>query len=347
MLFLKEEYMDQVSLTAIEILAIKNPYDLFKSNKEETWHNIIRSLQSKWHPDRNTDQLSGKVMTHINYLYERIQKGDLGQILIINEVSSPNRQWSFKYKSEIDIDIGKMYIGQKMVLFCIDEANRDLYEKAIQSIRSIRFPSKMMEAGFTRLVPKELKSYGLTDKGYVFTVYKGSDQINLGSILKSGICIKPEHLTWIIDRLYQFVLLMHKIQNKIFGSLDEWSIFINPKFRTIHILGGWWCAEHIGSKLVVLPNSIAAIVPDSVLNIGNAETIIDQLSIKNLGIRLLGDLTGVGSKLLTLDKKYQPMVSFLRSNPNSSSLKDFSEWSYAVNDVSRCDLKITFNDIYE
>ena len=53
------------------------------------------------------------------------------------------------------------------------------------------------------------------------------------------------------------------------------------------------------------------------------------------------------SELLTLDKKYQPMVSFLRSKPNDSSLTDFSEWTNAINDIARCDLKITFNDIYE
>lgn len=339
--------MEQVNLSATQILKIKNSYDLFRCYNEKAWQDIVRALQSKWHPDRNTDPLSGKVMTHINYLYERIQKGDLGQVLMMTEAAPSKREWFFKYKAEVDTGVGKMYIGKKMVLFCITEDNQDLYAKAIQAIQDIRFPSKMMEAGFTRLVPKDLKSYGLTDKGYIFTVYKGSDQINLGGVLEHGIKIEPEHLTWMIDGLYQFALLMHQVQRKMFGSIDEWSVFINTQFRTIHVLGGWWCAEHLGARLVALPSGIAAVVPDSTIKIGKATTAIDQLSIKTLGIRLLGDSTGVGSKLLVLGKKYQPMVNFLRSPPNDSTIKDYRDWTKAIKDISRSDLKVTFNNIYE
>lgn len=338
--------MDQLNLTAAEILAIDSPYDLFRSNNAKEWTHIVRSLQSKWHPDSNGDPSANQVMAHINLLFSRIERGDLGKVFAFKELHG-SREFFFKFKKEIPIDVGQMYIGKKMVAFCLQNDCADLYERAVEAIAGIRFPSKMLEAGFNRLVPKDLKRYGKTDKGYVFTVYKGPEQISLKDLLDAGHVLSPEHLTWTLNRLYHFALLMHQVQNKMLGGIDETSMFVNPQFKTVHVLGGWWCATPLNTKIIALPNSILPFVPSRVVNDGKSTTVVDQIAIKTLGIKALGDRTGVGSKLLMLEKKYHPIVAFLRSPVKATTLQDYSEWMKVTQDLSRGDLKVTFEDVYK
>ena len=336
--------MSYEKLSAVEILAIKNPYDLFKNDNADSWKTIIRIFQAKWHPDRNSDPLSTQVMAHINLLYQRIQSGDYGNVLMFTSDELNKRKFFFKYKKEVEVDIGKMYIGRKMVLFCITPDNSDLYDKAIENILSIHFPTKMMEAGFTRMVPKELKKYGKTDKGYIFTIYKGENQVRLADIISK---IDPTHLPWILDGVYSFALLMNQAQSKVFGDISIESIFINPTFRTVHVLSGWWFSTQIGKPLSAFPNWIVPILPKSIVDKGVSDTRIDQYAVKALGIRLLGDETLIGSKLLTMDAKWRPLVGFLRSSPLASTLKDYSEWNKIKKDLSSTELKVSFDEVYQ
>jgi curved DNA-binding protein CbpA len=334
-----------MSLTSTEILKITDSYDLFGSLSEADAKEKHRRLSKEWHTDRNHSSDASKVMAHINALYDKWVGGEYGKVLKIEENNGAKRTFHFRYQKSRPTDVGEMYIGKKMVAFRVSEDNMDLFRSAVKAIQSIRFPSKMLEANFNRLTPKELKAYETNDGG-VFTVYKGSDQIDLADILEAKVEVEPGHLTWILEGVYNFVLLMHQVQNKMFGGLEPDSVFINPKFRTVHVLGGWWFTETLNGTLKALPNWIIPILPNSIIKAKKAAPAIDQIAIKTLGIRLLGDETMVGSKLLKMGKKYQPLITFLRSPHSESTIKEYGEWSKIVKDLPRLDLPITFNDIY-
>lgn len=335
-----------MSLTAAEILKITNSYDLFGSLSETEAKERFRRLSKEWHADRNHSPNADQVMAHINFLYDRWVAGDFGKVLKIEESGGEKRTFHFRYQKLRETDVGKMFIGKRMVIFEVTKDNTDLFRTAVNAIKGIRFPTKMLEANFNRLVPKELKAYE-TDDGCFFSVYKGSDQINLADILEAKIEIEPGHLTWIIDGIYNFVLLMHQVQNKMFGGLEPDAVFINPKFRTVNVLGGWWFSETLNNTLKALPNWIIPLLPNNIINAKKASVAIDQVAVKTLGIILLGDETMVGSKLLKMDKKYRPLISFLRSPHSENTIKDYGEWSKVIKDLPRLDLPASFDDIYK
>lgn len=335
-----------MNLTAAEILKITDSYDLFGNATEADAKEKYRRLALEWHSDRNSGPDASQVMAHINSLYDKWQVGDYGKVLKIEEKSGAKRTFHFKFQKSRETDVGEMYIGKKMVMFRISEDNLDLFHSAVTAIKSIRFPTKMLEANFNRLTPKELKAYE-TDNGGFISVYKGSDQVNLADVLEAKVEIEPGHLTWILEGVYNFVLLMHQVQNKMFGGLEPDAIFINPLFRTVHVLGGWWFTDTLNGALKALPNWIIPILPNSIIKAKKAAPAIDQIAVKTLGVKLLGDDTMVGSKLLRMGKKYQPLVSFLRSPHSENTIKDYGEWSKIIKELPRLDLPITFNDIYK
>lgn len=335
-----------MNLTAAEILKITDSYDLFGKMTETEVKDKYRRLAFEWHADRNDSPNASQVMAHINALHDKWLSGDYGRVLKIEEKNGAKRTFHFKYQKSRETDVGEMYIGKKMVIFRVSEDNIDLYRSAVNSIQGIRFPTKMLEANFNRLVPKELKAYE-TDNGGFIGVYKGPDQINLADILEAKVEIEPGHLTWILDGVYNFVLLMHQVQKKMFGGLEVDSIFINPLFRTVHVLGGWWFTDSLNGTLKALPNWIIPILPNDIIKVKKAVPAIDQIAVKALGIKLLGDDTMVGSKLLKMGKKYHPLISFLRSPHSESTIKEYGEWSKVIKDLPRLDLPITFNDIYK
>lgn len=341
-----------MNLTASEILKITDSYDLFGSLKipesmaKADAKEKYRRLAIEWHSDRNHSSNADQVMAHINALYNKWLAGDYGNFIKIEENNGARRVFHFRYKKSRKTDVGDMYIGKKTVVFRVSEDNMDLFHSAANAIQSIRFPTKMLESNFNRLTPKKLEVYETNNGGFI-SVYKGSDQINLADILEAKVNVEPGHLTWILEGVYNFVLLMHQVQNKMFGGLESDSVFVNPLYRTVHILGGWWFSEMLNGTLKTLPNWIIPLLPNETIKAKKAVPAIDQIAIKALGIRLLGDETMVGSKLLKIEKKYQPLIYFLRSPQSGSTIKDYGEWRMVIKDLPRLDLPITFNDIYK
>lgn len=330
------------TLTAEETLKIKSPYMLFGSKFHAA---ASRKLRQMWHPDRNDDPLAGEVLRHINELVDRADKGDWGNVLTVSDLTSSKRQFNFKYRKKLEIDVGAMYIGKQTVLFDVPTENEDLYRAGVASIQGVKYPSNMIEQNFKRFIPRDLLQYR-SDAGLAMTVYKNQDQLCLADLIEAGYEFKPGHLSWIITGLYNFALFMEQAQHKMFGGLSLDGIFVNPQFRTVHILGGWWFSQRINIPMVGLPNWIVSHVPASVLTAKKATTVIDQIAIRCLAMRLLGDMPMVGSSLLH-DKQNKPIVQFLRSSPRETLIKDYGDWMKIEKDLPRLDVLTTFNDLYQ
>lgn len=330
------------SLTAEEILIIKSPYELFgTTNHKET----ARKLRQIWHPDKNSDPMASEVLIHINAMCDRADSGDWGNMLTVFDLSSDTKQYHFKYKKKTEVDVGTMYIGKKTVLFDIPSENEDLFQAGVASIQNVRYPTKMIEQNFNRFVPRDLHQYR-TETGLAVTMYKNNDQICLADLLEANYGFKPGHLSWIVTGLYNFALFMEQAQHKMFGGLSLDGVFINPQFRTVHILGGWWFSQKLDKTMLGLPNWLISHIPASILTAKKASSVIDQIAIRCLALRLLGDATMVGSSLLH-DKQNKTIIQFLRSSPRDSLIKDYGEWMKIEKDLPRLDVLMTFNDLYQ
>lgn len=326
------------TFTAEQILAIDDPYKLFGTL---TYKDELRRLQMKWHPDRNNHEKASLVSAHINELGARAENGDWGNALFVN---TGKCKMVFTYKKKVETDVGEMLIGRKIVFFNLDPSNEDFYLSGIDSINSIKFPTKMMEQNFARFVPRELRKY-TADKGLVLSMYKGPEQICLADLIDAKYNFNSGHVSWIVTGLYNFALFMEQAQHKMFGGLSLDSVFINPKFRSIHILGGWWFSKKLNSEMLGLPNWIIPFIPASVMKAKTASTVVDQIAIRCLALRLLGDKTMVGSSLL-LDKNHKELVKFLRSAPRDTLINDYSAWLKVEKNLPIENVTTTFNDLY-
>lgn len=339
--------MNLESLTADQILSIKLPSRLFQADnlKEQ-----LQKLNRIWHPDLNHSPKASEVMAHINVLYRRAEVGDWGNVFQFEDLNT-SKKYSFKYKKSRLIDVGEMYIGEKMVVFNVRKSEVDLAKVGFDSIRSIKYPTRMLEENFKRFIPRDVKLF-TTDSGVVVSMYKGPDQICLLDIIESGFSFQPGHISWIVTGLYNFILFMQQSQNKMFGGLGVDSIFVNTKMRGVHILGGWGYSAILEKPICALPEWLFHLLPESIINRKKADFSIDLIALKAIAIHLLGDESMVGSRLSTvLDPKHMRvgitnLIQFLRSPVDSTTIKEYQRWLSIEKDLSRLDIPVTFNDIY-
>jgi hypothetical protein len=238
-----------------------------------------------------------------------------------------------------------MYIGRKMVLFDVPKENEDLYKIGVSSIQGIKYQTEMLRQNFHRFSPRDLHEYR-TDNGMAVTMYKGQDQICLSDLIEAKYDFQIGHLSWIVSGLYHFALFMEQSQHKMFGGLSLDGIFINPNFRSVHFLGGWWFTQTLDKPMVGLPNWLIPYIPASILTAKKATAMIDQIAIRCIALRLLGDTTMVGSKLI-MDKKNKPVIQFLRGSAQKSLITDYENWLKIEKDLPRLDVLMKFNDLYQ
>lgn len=333
--------MNCEELTAEQILIISCPGHLFNpANLKDQ----LKKLSGIWHPDRNHHLRAHDVMSHINALYQRAENGDWGNIFLFQSVPD-SKEFSFKYRKKLAVDIGEMYIGNKMVMFNVAQENVDLLKNAFEMIRSIRYPTRMLEDGFSRFVPRDVKMYE-TSTGAVLSMYKGPDQICLQDIVDSGFVFQPGHLNWVMTGLYNFILFMHQSQNKMFGGLGADSIFLNTKMRGVHILGGWWFTTCLNKPMTALPEWLIGVLPKNLVSKKIACSDVDLIALKSLAIALLGDKSMIGSRLAVSHPRFKTLVKFLRSVPLQTAVKEYQSWMAVESELSKLDIELTFNDVY-
>lgn len=325
------------TLTAEDILEIKRPSKLFGSKDHAK--DMFRRLTGLWHPDRNKNSRAEEVMIYINTLFK--QSKDV-LVLCFEDVKS-KRSFRFKYKKRVETDLGEMFIGNERILHRVSKDNKVLFERGVQSLSSIVYPSKMMEDNFKRFIPKNVDTFE-TEEDYILTFYKNKDQVRLYDIIQQGIYLDENHLSWIITGLFNFSLFMQRSQNKIFCGLDVESVFINNQFKSVHILDGWWFVTPLNGKLSFLPGKRIAQLPSTIINTKKAISSIDPLTIRYVAFNLLGDETGIGSRFIKDPRK--ELIRFLRSAPKENILDDYADWLKIEKTLQKIPLPISTEDFY-
>jgi hypothetical protein len=227
--------IDLDSLSASDILAIpKNrPDKLFNPVDIITQH---RKIKSKWHPDRNKSPDATKVFQHLNELKETaLEQLGMGTWNGPNEIlfyTNDKKKMVFKYRRFHEIEVGKLYIGRKFLMYVIDQNFKPLFENAQKQIGAIHYPLDKFKDEFTRYMPDIIFSGVDCSIGHVFVMKKTEDVVLLQDLIDHlGGKIPPKHVAWIVSSLLNTNCFLNYI-NLNHNGLTTTNVFVSPQYHS-------------------------------------------------------------------------------------------------------------------
>lgn len=325
--------MNVKTLTAEEILEISldRPERLFTIDnlKEE-----VRQLNKLWHPDVSKHPDATIVFQRIQFLKktaeERIANNTWdGPAKLTFWDKDTTSEFIFRYRRVVDFDIGRMYIGQKHIVYVIDSSNEDLFENGIKTIQDIKYPAKKFEDEFKKQMPNIIRVTH-SNIGFVLVLEKTPDLVLLRDLLDylPNNKMDPRHMAWIMSTLCNLACFL-ELNNIAHCGLVPDNIWISPANHYAVLLGGWWYARKEGNKLLALPSNVISILPSSVFSDKKAKLSFDRMLIKATGLECVGDTTHTGSMVLTDKTIPAGVLNWLRSPSAKSATEEYRNWAKA------------------
>ena len=290
----------------------------------------LRRLSRKWHPDRSTFDSTGKVLAHINNLYEAAKKivdsGTWKGQAEIRFNTGAGKQYRFAYRTMHEVDIGKMYVAKGLLMFVVDKKNEDLFDNGIKQIKAIKYPPKL-EKEFKRYFPKIKFIDKTSDIGLVAIFEKPEGAVLLQDLIDymPDDRIEAKHVAWITSSLYNIATFLDHI-GICHNSIIPTAVFVDPVNHAAFLLGGWWYAAPEGGKMTAVPAALLKTLPKEVFDTKTAKTIYDRKAVKGVAIACLGDPTMIGMKLLARKDIPKAMISWVRAPSGSDAIEEYDGW---------------------
>lgn len=319
--------MNLLSLSAEQILQIKVPEKMFSL---ESFDDDRRRLYRKWHPDRNPLSIAETVFKHVKELAEKtetkIHEGTWKGKSSITFTTS-NKTYKFQYRTMHEFELGKMYIGTKVLMYVVDKKYEKLFANGISSIKGIKYPSDEFKQEFSRFLPKIKMFEKQTDIGCVVVLEKPVNTVLLQDLIDfmPDNKLDPKHVAWIVSSLYNIATFLDFV-GICHNSITTANVFVDPKMHAVYLFGGWWYSVKDGSKLEALPSEMSKVLPKKVFDEKIAKTVYDRQAIKGLAIRCLGDPSLIGMKLLIRKDIPKTLLNWLRSPSGPNAIKEFDGW---------------------
>lgn len=319
------------SISADDLLAIPKdePERLFTgavSMKDE-----FRQLAKLWHPDQNrTDPRAPLVFSHLTLLHEaaeeKLRRGiwaPPGQLLVTDV---DGKYWRLNYYKRRAFELGDLYYGRKALGFLLGPGQADRVRAAAAAIRGNSFSNDAMRAEMEKYLPSAPTVVAVNDGRTLVVMPKTPDVYLLDDVRKAlGGTIDPKHVAWILSSLFNIACYLEYVGTVHNAFLSD-AIFVSPEHHSALLLGGWWYAAKSGAPITHLPTAVYRLAPSTVLRGKRADHQVDRISIRAIGRELLGDATGMSLKGRVPD----PMLTFLRSPPLDSAVKDYGAWRVAL-----------------
>lgn len=340
-----------LALSATQILAIPPdcPERLFTGDIDEATREY-RKLAAKWHPDRGGNDA---VFAHVAGLFrvagEKLVLGNWhipGQLIVRATNGSEVR---IVYRRHRAFELGDMFIGDTLLTYRIEKPYRDLAERALASIKLMKFASPAMHSEMSRALPNVAYTHDTMDGQKLIVMRKPADAFALRDVLAAvGGKLEPKHVGWVLSRLYNIACYL-RYNDLMHGDISLDSMFVAPSTHLGLLLGGWWYAQVVGKKLVALPARTCAAAPRALLADKRAAFRIDTELIRLTGRELLGDPTG---SRFNLDRDLPPPVAlWLRGAGTDNAHDEYKHWhealqkSFGARRFHRMDLSAS--DIYQ
>lgn len=267
---------------------------ILRRTKPITTRKEYLELAKQYHPDNGG---TAEEFAHVEMLYHRPPKP--------NQVQIENVRFSYISQT------GDIYIGKSSVLF----------RTAVPiSIPKYSFPDTKVQLEMMKYLPVFVRH----STSYVI-VGKANGLHHLPPVLDK--IIGTPHASWILSSLYNLLCYL-EWAGITHNDIQVDNIWIDPVAHSAHLLGGWWFWAPVDAPLSHLPQSSLP-APKNKL----ASHIVDLRLIKQLGLQLNGDRTG-----MTLSRS--PKVDFLRKPSSGSALSDYKQWIACLGERKFVELKL-------
>lgn len=297
-----------LTLSRTEILATKNPANLFKSKDD------YKRLISLWHPDHADGD--AEVFVHIKKLFNRF----IPRFEPIAAIGGTNFTSDILLKSAFDL--GEIVIGKGLISYVVDSQYLDLARNFNKNIGLLQSAVSKVKPEFEKFLPSTVLFAEDSNSG-IIQIPKPQESLRLADVIKYFTVLPERHVAWIVSRLLNLCCYLTHIgmsHNNI--TID--TVFISPQDHTVHLLGEWFYAAPIGDKLLAAPQRTLEYghIKDK---IGNTKTDLEL--IKSLARELLGDISGAR---LYKTNTPPPMITWLRSPCSSNAIKEYAYWYNVV-----------------
>ena len=146
----------------------------------------------------------------------------------------------------------------------------------------------------------------LTDNIIEYPLFQRS--IPLSSLLASDL--GQNHVNWIINRLFELIAWFESI-HMVHAGINLDSVMIIPESHGI-VLNSFYHMQYIGNNIKTISGKYQSFYPHSLFSTKLADVNIDIELTKRLAAVLLGDASGIGTKLIkTHDEDY---ITFIRKS---------------------------------
>ena len=288
-----------MTLTANEFLSIVAPEELFtKEDLDKTY----KEFAKRWHPDVSNDPKSNDVFIHIDILYKeakrKIKEGVWGYSGVLHITDKSGTKFKVKYNYSEMFELGMMYISNTTICYVLDEKYERFFNNGIKIIKSLKVPSKDNADTLEKTLPKIKKVIEADDGKHILVLEKTLDIVPLKVALNYfGGKFEPKVAAWMIGCLHNTLCFL-KYNLLTHNDISTSTYFISPKHHTGLLLGGWWYATKIGSKLIGASERTYSMMSLSQKQKRMADPYLDAELLRCTARELLGDVSGFKLKSL-------------------------------------------------
>jgi len=311
---------DPMTLTKPELLALKQPEQLFPGNLDSL-KRVFRSLSRRWHPD----MLGGdtEVFAHLAWLADvaeqRLTLGRWNGPCEVTFTSVSGRTRTVKALQSSDFVLGRQIITSTELYHLIEPAHKPFVERFSIVTGNFRFGSDRMRQECERYLPDSPTLEVLKDGRWLLMQHKTPDLLRLSDVVKyHGGELDVKAGAWIISSLMNLCCYL-EYTKVVHGDISPDTYFISPKHHSGALLGGWFFAHPTGGIVKTLPGRTVNVAPHSIKVNKKATPLIDHELVRL-----------VGRECFAIDTAPTPVKNWLNSIAQGSAREQYVSWMKAL-----------------
>ncbi|HEY9777072.1 MAG TPA: hypothetical protein V6C81_25120 [Planktothrix sp.] len=329
------------AITAEQILRLREPELLF-SHSSALAKDEYYELARLWHPDCTSYINASRVFSQVANLYksavvklsdgtwlepaEKIEEEVFGRKKF--RLKRGSRIKTIEYSTVRAFELGIMYIGEHAATFEIALPFEDLFYNGIRHMSSFKYHDRAMAVEISSSLP-QIEERFETNCSFVVVLRKTPEQLLLADVLRHHAHRLPraEHCGWILNCLFNLCCYM-QWAGLTHNAIASTTVFIAPRRHTCALLGGWWYAAPVNTRLLALPESECEYIPADIARDGSADSRSDLDLVRAIGRELLGNKPGVQLSL----NRFLPrvLVDWLALPSEGSAVHDYCQWKNEV-----------------
>ena len=245
-------------------------------------------------------------------------------------------------------ELGKMYIGNDLILYLINGKYERVALNAINKINNIKYTNDDMKKEFYKYLPQIKESFRTISGEIGIVIKKDEDLILLRDLLtycKGKISINE--ISCILNSLYNIVCFIN-YNGLIHNGITVDNCFVSIKNHYVALLGGWWYTVESGKYILGALKEINNIINYENNERSKANSAVDLESIRLLGRTLLADNKDI---LLSKDRNdSKNLMIWLEENSSDNPFNEYIKWTsiyQKMKDKNFISFNIDKDDLYK